>query len=74
MTTALIPDPDAIRPELATPELSELPEGLRPTTRPGLTSLRVGVTALWLSVIVLLPLFAIAWQAAGGGWQAFGWR
>jgi sulfate transport system permease protein len=29
------------------------------------------VTALWLSVIVLLPLAAIAWQAAGGGWQAF---
>jgi sulfate transport system permease protein len=29
------------------------------------------VTALWLSVIVLLPLAAIAWQASGGGWQAF---
>jgi sulfate transport system permease protein len=26
---------------------------------------------LWLSVIVLLPLAAIAWQAGGGGWQAF---
>jgi sulfate transport system permease protein len=31
----------------------------------------VGVATLWLSVIVLLPLAAIAWQAAGGGWHAF---
>jgi sulfate transport system permease protein len=29
------------------------------------------VATLWLSVIVLLPLAAIVWQAAGGGWQAF---
>jgi sulfate/thiosulfate transport system permease protein len=35
------------------------------------TSLRVGVATLWLSVIVLLPLAAIAWQAVDGGWQAF---
>jgi sulfate transport system permease protein len=47
------------------------PEGLRASRNSGFTSLRVGVTALWLSVIVLLPLAAIAWQAAGGGWQAF---
>ncbi|EUA01067.1 sulfate ABC superfamily ATP binding cassette transporter, membrane protein [Mycobacterium kansasii 824] len=26
---------------------------------------------MWLSIIVLLPLAAIAWQASGGGWQAF---
>ena len=25
----------------------------------------------WLSIIVLLPLAAIVWQSAGGGWQAF---
>lgn len=37
------------------------------------TPLRIGVTALWLSVIVLLPLAAIAWQAGGSGWQGF-WR
>jgi sulfate/thiosulfate transport system permease protein len=37
----------------------------------GGTSLRVGVAMVWLSVIVLLPLAAIGWQAAGGGWQAF---
>jgi sulfate ABC transporter permease protein CysW/sulfate ABC transporter permease protein CysT len=35
------------------------------------TSLRVGVAVLWLSVIVLLPLAAIAWQSVGGGWDAF---
>ncbi|MGA8328019.1 MAG: sulfate ABC transporter permease subunit CysT [Mycobacterium sp.] len=35
------------------------------------TSLRVGVSVLWLSVIVLLPLAAIAWQSIGGGWKAF---
>ena len=39
--------------------------------RAGDTSLRVGVAMLWLSVIVLLPLAAIGWQSAGGGWQAF---
>lgn len=34
-------------------------------------SLRVGAAVVWLSLIVLAPLAAIAWQAAGGGWQAF---
>lgn len=37
----------------------------------GTTSLRVGVAVTWLSVIVLLPLAAIVWQSAGGGWSAF---
>src|SRR6202048_103064 len=37
----------------------------------GGTSLRVGVAMVWLSVIVLLPLAAIGWQAAGGGWRVF---
>lgn len=37
----------------------------------GSTSLRVGTATVWLSVIVLLPLAAIGWQAVGGGWQAF---
>ena len=36
-----------------------------------ITPLRVGVTTLWLSVIVLLPLVAIAWQAGGRGWEGF---
>jgi sulfate transport system permease protein len=35
------------------------------------TSLRVGVAVVWLSIIVLLPLAAIAWQSVGGGWEAF---
>jgi sulfate transport system permease protein len=35
------------------------------------TSLRIGVAVVWLSVIVLLPLAAIAWQSVGGGWDAF---
>jgi sulfate transport system permease protein len=40
-------------------------------SRYGSTSLRVGVATTWLSVIVLLPLAAIVWQSAGGGWDAF---
>jgi sulfate transport system permease protein len=43
----------------------------RTSTPPGEASLRVGVATVWLSVIVLLPLAAIAWQATGGGWQGF---
>nr|WP_090343218.1 sulfate ABC transporter permease subunit CysT [Mycolicibacterium malmesburyense]CRL74141.1 sulfate ABC transporter permease [Mycolicibacterium malmesburyense] len=39
--------------------------------RHGTTSLRVGAASIWLSLIVLLPLAAILWQAAGGGWRAF---
>src|SRR3954447_5246031 len=40
------------------------------TRRFGTTSLRVGAASIWLSVIVLLPLAAILWQAAGGGGHA----
>lgn len=39
--------------------------------RYGSTSLRVGAATMWLSIIVLLPLAAILWQSAGGGWDAF---
>ncbi|OBG86154.1 sulfate ABC transporter permease subunit CysT [Mycobacterium sp. NS-7484] len=46
------------------------PAGERPG-RYGSTSLRVGAASIWLSIIVLLPLAAIVWQAAGGGWHAF---
>ncbi len=30
-----------------------------------------GAASIWLSLIVLLPLAAILWQAVGGGWRAF---
>ncbi|MGZ4527623.1 MAG: molybdate ABC transporter permease subunit, partial [Mycobacterium sp.] len=70
MTAAITPDPQAIMPELGHPAGDA---GHRPakTGRSGTTALRVGVATLWLSVIVLLPLAAIVWQATGGGWHAF---
>jgi sulfate transport system permease protein len=55
----------AVEPQLARPP-RVLPGGRRAST-----SLRVGVATLWLSVIVLLPLAAIVWQSAKGGWRAF---
>ncbi|BDB41642.1 sulfate ABC transporter permease subunit CysT [Mycobacterium kiyosense] len=67
----ITPDPEAIRPEI------DQPGGDAPGVvavargRAGTTSLRVGVATVWLSVIVLLPLAAILWQAVGGGWDAF---
>jgi sulfate transport system permease protein len=72
MTTELIPNPEAIRPELHQPG-SELPPPQPAARASGQTGLplRVGVASLWLSVIVLLPLAAIAWQSVGGGWEAF---
>jgi sulfate/thiosulfate transport system permease protein len=64
-------DPDASA-ELAPPAGTPAPPASRRTLRrPGSASLRFGVTMLWLSLIVLLPLAAIAWQAVGGGWRAF---
>ena len=39
----------------------------RHNSTPGL----VGAASIWLSVIVLLPLAAILWQSARGGWGAF---
>ncbi|MHA0288063.1 sulfate ABC transporter permease subunit CysT [Mycobacterium sp. C3-094] len=47
------------------------PAPRRGRNRHGSTSLRVGAATLWLSVIVLLPLAAIVWQSATGGWRAF---
>ena len=69
-TAALEPNPDGIRPELTEPESGSL-GGLSGTGSRGITSLRVGVATLWLSVIVLLPLAAIVWQSGRGGWSAF---
>jgi sulfate transport system permease protein len=64
-------NPEAIRPELNEPANEGAPRPSRTLIWPGGTSLRVGVATVWLSVIVLLPLAAIAWQAAGGGWHTF---
>jgi sulfate transport system permease protein len=70
MTATVEPNPEATRPELT--ENGE--DGRAPSRlggRYGTTSLRVGAASIWLSIIVLLPLAAIVWQAAGGGWHAF---
>ncbi len=70
MTT--LDNPEAIRPELTPGEPGrsriQIPGS---GNRYGSTSLRVGAATLWLSVIVLLPLAAILWQSAKGGWGAF---
>lgn len=70
MTTAVVPEPEAIRPALI-PRRVRPAQPAIPRSRSGGLSLQVGVATLWLSLIVLLPLAAIAWQAVGGGWQAF---
>jgi len=69
MTAAIEPNPQAVRPEL-TPSEPGRSSGFL-ARRHGTTSLRVGAASIWLSVIVLLPLAAIVWQSAKGGWQAF---
>jgi sulfate transport system permease protein len=43
----------------------------RPRTRGDGLGLALGVTTLWLSVIVLLPLAALVAQATKGGWAEF---
>lgn len=65
--TTVQPDPEAVRPELD----RRAGGGRTSGVRHGHTSLRVGAAMVWLSVIVLLPLAAIGWQAAGGGRRAF---
>ena len=69
MTAAIEPNPEATRPDAGGDDAGN-PQGFL-RHRHGGSSLRVGVATLWLSVIVLLPLAAIVWQSAGGGWQAF---
>lgn len=39
--------------------------------RAGSASALAGAASIWLSIIVLLPLAAIVWQSAEGGWAAF---
>jgi len=68
MTAAL--DDEATRPQPTGNGGAGPPRGFF-KSRYGSTRLRVGVATTWLSVIVLLPLAAIVWQSAGGGWSAF---
>ncbi|OAN37823.1 sulfate ABC transporter permease subunit CysT [Mycolicibacterium iranicum] len=63
--TVVDPNPEAIRPEL-----TPAPGGRSGFRLPG-ANLQVGVAVVWLSVIVLLPLAAIVWISAKGGWDAF---
>jgi sulfate transport system permease protein len=69
MTAAIEPNPQTVRPEFTDGD-SGGPSGFL-VRRRGTTSLRVGAASIWLSVIVLLPLAAIVWQSAKGGWTAF---
>ena len=68
MTAA--PHDEATRPKPSANGAAGPPRGFF-NNRYGSTKLRVGVATTWLSVIVLLPLAAIVWQSAGGGWAAF---
>jgi sulfate transport system permease protein len=70
MTAAIEPNPQAVRPELSPKGGSGGPSRFG-GRRHGTTSLRVGAASIWLSVIVLLPLAAIVWQSAKGGWHLF---
>jgi sulfate transport system permease protein len=72
MTAGVNPDPAAaLEPEITGGDIPPAASPARSADRTDTTALQVGVATLWLSVIVLLPLAAIAWQAVGGGWQAF---
>ena len=58
-----------------TPEAATTPpgrrDGLSRWSFSGVSPLTIGVAALWLSVIVLLPLAAITVQSLSGGWGEF---
>src|SRR5262245_53824290 len=72
MTASVVPSPGTAgaRPDITGDGEAGAPRGFF-KSRYGSTSLRVGVATTWLSIIVLLPLAAIVWQSAGGGWGAF---
>jgi sulfate/thiosulfate transport system permease protein len=53
---------------MAEPAAVPLP---RRTAVPGSSSLGRGVVTAYLSVIVLIPLAAVAWKATGNGWEGF---
>jgi sulfate transport system permease protein len=53
---------------MAEPAAVRLP---RRGTVPGSSALGRGVVTAYLSVIVLVPLAAVAWKATGNGWEGF---
>ncbi|MFN0143584.1 MAG: sulfate ABC transporter permease subunit CysT [Mycobacterium sp.] len=65
MTAA--PHTSTVRPEN---DNSGRPSGVG-ARRDHSTPVLAGAASIWLSVIVLLPLAAIVWQSAKGGWGAF---
>lgn len=60
-----------VQQEAGRPELTGPPRDTSVRWRPSGASVQVGVAVLWLSIIVLLPLAAIVWISAKGGWDAF---
>jgi sulfate transport system permease protein len=68
MTAAVERNPEVAQPEPAGSAPGGRSFGVR---RDPTTSLRVGAASIWLSIMVVLPLAAIVWQSAGGGWHAF---
>jgi sulfate transport system permease protein len=71
VTTVVDPDPAAGRPEPTPDGSARRRRGLRFPSRQDSTNVQLGVAVLWLSLIVLLPLAAILWTSAQGGWEAF---
>lgn len=61
-----VPHATTVRPEFN----SGRPSGIG-ARRDRSTPALAGAASIWLSVIVLLPLAAIVWQSAKGGWGAF---
>lgn len=69
--TVTTESPPAARRAPGTDTADATPHPATIAVRSVVTPLRVGITTLWLSVIVLLPLAAIAWQSGAKGWQGF---
>ena len=64
MTTSLLePTPGAVRKRRT--------RGLAPGSLSGPSTLGLGISMLWFSLLVLIPLSAVLITAAGGGWAEF---
>ncbi|UXA16386.1 sulfate ABC transporter permease subunit CysT [Mycobacterium sp. SMC-4] len=60
------PNPEEVRPEV-----TPAPGGRSAALGRSGGTLQIGVAVGWLSLTVLLPLAAIVWISARGGWEAF---